>query len=312
MDPVGHLPVLLEESIALLDPRPNADFIDCTSGAGGHSTALLDRTGPRGRLLALDADPAAVEQVRVRLRGYGDRARVVQSNFRDLAAVAEREGFAAVDGIVMDLGMSSRQIEQSGRGFSFRRDEQLDMRYDPSQTRTAADVLASASRDEIAGALRDFGEEPHSLRIANAIVAARAREPLRTTQQLASLVSSVVGRSTGRIHPATRTFQALRILTNDELGALRETLPQAIGLLRRGGRLAVISFHSLEDRIVKSFMRREAGLAVDTAARHLPVPEERPRPRLRILTRRPLTPTADEVARNPRSRSARLRVAERI
>jgi 16S rRNA (cytosine1402-N4)-methyltransferase len=229
-----------------------------------------------------------------------------------LDSVSESYGFSEVDGILMDLGFSSDQLTRSDRGFSFSRVEPLDMRFDPLTGESAADILATAPRDEIAKALYELGEEPRSRRIADAIVAAREREPLRTSGQLADLVAQVVGGRKGHLHPATRTFQALRILVNDELGALHDALPQALGLLRQGGRLAVISFHSLEDRIVKTFLRHEAGLASETGPRGLPLLVERPAPRLRILTRRPTTPNDEETRLNPRSRSARLRVAERI
>jgi len=307
-----HVPVLLTECLELLEARPGAAFIDATVNGGGHSSAILERTAPDGPLLALDADPTAVERARRRLTVYGDRARVVQSNFRHLGEIAEREQVSDVDGILMDLGFSSNQLEGSDRGFSFNRDEPLDMRFDPDRGESAAEILATADRETIAQALYEFGEETRSRRIASAIVTAREIEPLRTSGQLADLVARAVGGRQGRIHPATRTFQALRILVNGELEALTEVLPQAVALLRQGGRLGVISFHSLEDRIVKTFIRREAGLIPDPAPRGLPSLVERPAPRLRIVTRRPAAPTSEEIQHNPRSRSARLRVAERL
>jgi 16S rRNA (cytosine1402-N4)-methyltransferase len=307
-----HVPVLLSECMQLLDPRPGGAFIDCTVNGGGHSAAILERTAPDGPLLGFDADPAALERARARLAGLGERATFVHSNFRVMGSVAQAHGFSEVDGILMDLGFSSDQLAASERGFSFSRDETLDMRYDASSGESAAEILATAPREEIAQALYRYGEEPHGRRIADAIVAAREHAPLRTSGQLADLVSHTVGGRRGHLHPATRTFQALRILVNDELGSLSEALPQAVALLRRGGRLAVISFHSLEDRIVKTFMRHEAGLSADPGPRGLPILAERPTPRLRILTRHPATATDEEVRLNPRSRSARLRVAERI
>jgi len=236
----------------------------------------------------------------------------VHENFRSLAEVAAREGFAEVDGVLMDLGFSSRQMDGEGRGFSFQRDELLDMRYDEASGTPAAEFLASAPVEEIERVLREYGEEPHARRIARDLVAVRTEHPVRSTSELANLVTRAVHGRHGRVHPATRTFQALRIAVNDELGALGEALPQAVGLLRSGGRLAVISFHSLEDRIVKTFFRRLAGQVPDATPRHLPIAAERPAPELRILTPHPVTPSAEEVAANPRSRSARLRVAERL
>jgi 16S rRNA (cytosine1402-N4)-methyltransferase len=309
---VEHIPVLLDEVIELLAPRAGQAFIDCTVNGGGHSAAILERTAPDGPLLALDADPGAVARAEARLAQYGERVHVVQSNFRAVSTVARTQEFDGVAGILMDLGFSSNQLEGSGRGFSFGRDEPLDMRFDPSSGRSVADFLSSADREDIARVLWELGEETHSRRIADAIVERRAREPMTRTQQLADLVARTIGGHKGRIHPATRTFQALRIFVNDELGALREALPQALSVLRRGGRLAVISFHSLEDRIVKTFLRREAGLDPDPIPRGIPFTSPRAPAQVQILTRRPITPAAAEVARNPRSRSARLRVAERV
>jgi len=308
-----HIPVLLSECIEWLDPKPGGRFIDCTVNGGGHAAAILEGTEPDGPLLGLDADPNAVARARARLAPYGERAHVVHANFRTLGPTARAEGFDPVDGVLMDLGFSSLQLETSGRGFSFNRDEPLDMRFDPSSGSSVAEILAAASREDIAQALYQLGEEPQSRRIAEAIVSARESEPIDTSARLADLVSRAVGGRKGRhLHPATRTFQGLRIFVNDELGALSEALPQAVELLRRGGRLAVISFHSLEDRIVKTFFRREAGLLQEAAPRGLPIPAAPSTARLRILTRHPVPPSPEERERNPRSRSARLRVAERI
>jgi len=307
-----HVPVLTSECLALLDPKPGARFIDCTVNGGGHSWAILERTAPDGALLALDADPDAVELARRRLGSYGTRAVAVHTNFRLVGQVAAEHDFADVNGVLLDLGMSSGQLEASGRGFSFLRDEPLDMRFDPTRGRTAAEYVASASHAELERDLRAFGEEPGARRIARAITAARTSAPIRTTAQLVRLVLGAAGRRGGRVHPATRTFQAVRIAVNDELQALTEALPQAVGLLRHGGRIAVISFHSLEDRIVKSILGRLAGKSPEGTPRGLPVPLERQTAEVRIVTRRPVTPTLAEVAANPRSRSARLRVAERL
>ncbi|MDW8316292.1 MAG: 16S rRNA (cytosine(1402)-N(4))-methyltransferase RsmH [Anaerolineae bacterium] len=301
-----HVPVLLAEVLDLLAPRPGGLYVDATAGGGGHSQALLQRSAPDGRVLSLDADPAAVSRLRTALSPYGQRSVVVHANFRHLAAVARSAGFDAVDGVLMDLGLSSDQLADGGRGFSFLADGPLDMRFDPAQTTTAADLVNGLSEQELADLIYTLGEDRLARRIARAIVAAR---PIRTAGQLAEVIAQAVGRRE-RIHPATRTFQALRMAVNDELAALAEALPQAVDLLRPGGRLAVISFHSLEDRTVKQFMQREArGCLCPPSA---PVCTCRHRASLRLITRKPVQPGAEEVLRNPRSRSARLRVAEKL
>ncbi len=307
-----HIPVLLAETVAALAPGPGARMIDCTVNGGGHSAAILERTSPGGKLLALDADPEACAVARSRFRDASDRVQVVHSNFRQVGWVASEMGFTDVDGILMDLGFSSRQIDAAERGFAFSTDGPLDMRFDPTSGISAADYLATAAPQEIETTLRELGEEIRARSIAMAIVRHREREAIRTTRELAETVARATGGRQGRTHPATRTFQALRILVNDELGALQEALPQSLALLKRGGRLAVISFHSLEDRIVKTFFRDESGTTFADVPRNLPVaPTARP-PTLRIVTRRPIGPTDQEIATNPRSRSAKLRVAERI
>ncbi|MBM2809467.1 MAG: Ribosomal small subunit methyltransferase [Chloroflexi bacterium] len=306
-----HVPVLMSECLTLLEPKPGGRFIDCTVNGGGHSAALLERTAPDGPLLGLDADPNAMPAATSRLNPYGTRVTLIQTNFRFVGRVARSEGFGSVDGVLLDLGLSSNQLDTPGRGFSFNRDEPLDMRFDPSSGISAAQYVAAASREDIEHTLRTLGEEPRARRIAANIVEARQDSPIATTGQLARLVSRAVGGRHGRIHPATRVFQALRMAVNDELGALAEALPQALTLLRHGGRLAVISFHSLEDRLVKTFLRHMAGV-VEPAPRGIPIIPVAPVTEMRILTRRPVGAAADEVAANPRSRSARLRVAERL
>ncbi|MGH2592824.1 MAG: 16S rRNA (cytosine(1402)-N(4))-methyltransferase RsmH, partial [Anaerolineae bacterium] len=288
-----------------LNPQPGGRFIDCTLGGGGHTAALLDRTRPNGRVLTLDADPVAVESGRARLTIYADRVVLVHSNFANLSEVAARHGFDGVDGVLMDLGLSSDQLA-SDRGFGFQRGGELDMRFDPTQGETAADLVNSLAAEELADLIFKYGEEPASRRIARAIVAAR---PIRSAEHLARVVIEAVGRRR-RLHPATLTFQALRIAVNDELGSLIQALPLAVSLLRRGGRLAVISFHSLEDRIVKEFMRRESRPVVVQ-------PDSPPggvgrAPRLRLITPKPIVAGAAEVNVNPRSRSAKLRIAEKL
>lgn len=292
----AHVSVLLDEVLHWLAPRPGGMYVDATLGNGGHAAALLGRAAPDGRLLGLDADPRALDVAEARLAPFGERAVLVNANFRELQAVAAKRGIADVDGIVMDLGLSSRQLEASGRGFSFREDEPLDMRFDPSRGPSAADLLNELDEREIADLIYQHGEEPRSRRIARQVVERRARAPFSTTGDLVAAVEAAVGPRRGRLHPATRTFQALRIAANDELGALDAVLPQAADLLRPGGRLAVISFHSLEDRRVKQFFRANG---TDDAP-------------LRALTKRPIVPSEDEVARNPRARSAKLRIAERL
>jgi 16S rRNA (cytosine1402-N4)-methyltransferase len=257
-------------------------------------------------LLGLDADPEAITFTRQALASFGDRAILGVGNFRHLKHLANSLGFDQVDGILMDLGLSSRQLADADRGFSFSQEGPLDMRMDRRKETTAADLVNQIPEAELAGILWRYGEERHARRIARAIVASR---PIQSTDQLAKLVARTVGHRE-RIHPATRTFQALRIATNDELEALSEALPQALGLLRPGGRMAVIAFHSLEDRLVKRFFQREA--------RDCICPPERPfctckhQASLKVISRKPIRPEAREVAENPRSRSARLRIAERL
>lgn len=300
-----HIPVLLNEVLAGLQVRPGGQYIDTTLGAGGHAAAILNASSPDGQLLGLDADPEAVQVARRNLEPFGNRATLEVANFRQLYDCSREAGFGQVDGIVMDLGLSSLQLA-SARGFSFNAEAPLDMRFDRSQGEPASELLNRLPEAALADLLWRYGEERASRRIARAIVAAR---PVTTSRQLADVVARVMGRRE-KIHPATRTFQALRIAVNDELGALNEALPQARDLLRPGGRLAVISFHSLEDRIVKRFFQEEA--------RDCICPPENPactcghRATLRVVTRKPIRPTEEETSRNPRSRSAKLRLAERL
>ncbi len=303
VQPTVHQPVLLQEVLVLLAPQPDGRYIDGTAGGGGHSWALL---AAGGQVLSLDADPHAVDRVRQRLRPFAERSLVLQGNFRTLATAAQQAGFDPVDGILLDLGLSSDQLELEERGFALMTDGPLDMRFDPAQELSAADLVNTWPEGQLADLIYAYGEERLSRRIARAIVLAR---PLHSTGQLARVIERAVGRR-GRIHPATRTFQALRIAVNDELGALQAVLPQAMALLRPGGRLAVISFHSLEDRIVKQFMQREAqNCLCPPELLHCQCDH---RASLRVLTRKPVGPSAEEIAANPRSRSAKLRAAERL
>ncbi len=307
-----HVPVMEQEVLNFLSPRPDGCYIDCTAGGGGHSSALLAASSDAasiiggGRVLSLDADPHAVERVRQRLQPFGERSLVVQTNFRHLAAVAQETGFAPVDGILLDLGLSSDQLELERRGFALMADGPLDMRFDPAQETSAAHLINTLPEDQLADLIYTYGEERLSRRIARSIVQAR---PLNSTGELARVIERSVGRR-GRLHPATRTFQALRIAVNDELGALADVLPQAVNLLRPDGRLAVISFHSLEDRIVKQFMHREAQDCL--CPTEILVCQCGHRASLRLINRKPIEASPEEIARNPRSRSAKLRVAERL
>ena len=290
-----HEPVMVAEALALLVPSRGGLFVDCTVGLGGHSRALLE--GGAQRLIGFDRDADALAIAAAALAAWSDRIELVHSDYRQLAAVLESRAVKGVDGILADLGVSSMQFDAEGRGFSFRRDEPLDMRMDQSQGPTAADLLSGVGEEELANVIFQYGEERFSRRIARAIVSTRHATPIVTTGHLAQIVRRAVPRKGyQRIDPATRTFQALRIWVNGELEGLGTFLADAARLLLEGARLAVITFHSLEDRIVKHAFR--AMTAGESA--------------LRVLTRRPLIPGEDEVARNPRARSAKLRAIERL
>ena len=286
-----HVPVLLDEVLRLLAPERGGTFVDCTVGLGGHARALLQRGATR--LVGIDRDRAALAIARDALAEFGDRVELVHADYRQLPRLLDERALPAVDGILADLGVSSMQLESEGRGFSFRRDEPLDMRMDDSQGQTAAELLAGVEESELADVIYRFGEERHSRRIARALVRARDERPLRTTGEVADIVRRA-NRRRGyeRIDPATRTFQALRIWVNQELEGLDGFIVGAAARLAPGGRLAMVSFHSLEDRIVKHTFREL---------------EE-----VRVLTKRPVVAGEDEVARNPRARSAKLRAMERI
>ncbi|MGH7058230.1 MAG: 16S rRNA (cytosine(1402)-N(4))-methyltransferase RsmH [Acetobacteraceae bacterium] len=290
-----HVPVLSEEAMEWLAIRPDAVYVDATYGRGGHSADILSRLGPRGRLLALDRDPAAVAAAKARF-GAERRFEMVQARFSELARIVEVRGLSRrVAGVLFDVGVSSPQLDDPARGFAFAQEGPLDMRMDPGAGESAADWINRAPEVEIADVIYRYGEERYSRRIARAIVVRRKDEPFMTTTDLADVIARAAPRRERRIHPATRSFQALRIYINDELGELRAALAASLEVLAPGGRLVVLSFHSLEDRIVKRFMR-------DTA-RAEPA-------RLRIAARL-VRPGTAEVSANPRARSARLRVAER-
>ncbi|MEZ4729220.1 MAG: 16S rRNA (cytosine(1402)-N(4))-methyltransferase RsmH [Caldilineaceae bacterium] len=306
----GHIPVMLTEILEGLQIRSGIRVIDGTLGGGGHTAAILAKIAPTGRLLGIDADPAAIRRVSLRFAPeiQTERMLVAQGPFGNLTQIASEHKFTSVDAILLDLGISSYQLETPERGFSFGHDGPLDMRFDPLQGASAADIVNCWPERELADLIYQYGEEKQSRRIARYLVQHR---PFTTTNELATAVERAMGGRRGsRIHPATRTFQALRIAVNEELTQLEQVLPQCLNLLSSGGRLAVITFHSLEDRIVKQWMQKEAS----TYVRDETIPQggyER-RPNLTILTRKPMTATDAELTHNPRSRSAKLRIAERL
>jgi 16S rRNA (cytosine1402-N4)-methyltransferase len=301
-----HIPVLYQEIIHYLAPKAGGRYIDGTIGAGGHSAGLLEASSPDGMVLGFDRDAEALAFAGRRLQAYGPRLTLVHASYAEMGRRAPEAGFDQVDGILLDLGLSSRQLEDPERGFAFQLDGPLDMRFDVEQGRPASDLINNLTETGIADLLRRYGEVRASRKIAAAIV---RRRPIRTTRQLADAVETVAGRR-GRIHPATQVFQALRIAVNQELETLTGGLEAAVALLRPGGRLAVISFHSLEDRLVKQFVRSESRDCV--CPPELPVCTCEASARLRSIHRKVIRPTEAEVADNPRSRSARLRVAERV
>jgi len=304
-----HVPVLLDEVIVGLQARPGGYFVDCTVGLGGHAAEILEKISPSGRLLGIDADPEAIRVSQAKLSDYGEAVTLVNDNFVNLEAICERHHFHPVDGILFDLGVSSLQLDTAERGFSFQLDAPLDMRFDPGQELTASDIVNSFPEQELAKLIERYGEERHSRRIARHIVQNR---PIATTVELARLVEQVLVAPTrrGKIHPATRTFMALRIAVNSELQNLELALNQTLNLLRPGARLTVISYHSLEDRIVKQFMRCAASSClcppgtVICHCGHVPT--------LKLISRKVIKPTLLEIESNPRCRSAKLRIAERL
>lgn len=293
-----HRPVMLEEVLAWLKPRSGGTYLDGTVGAGGHSRAILEAGGPDGRIIGLDRDAAAVASARETLSSFGDRAVIVQADYKDAAGVVRDVTARGLDGALLDLGLSSMQVDQAARGFSFMAEGPLDMRMDQQESRTAADLVNRLPEPELTRILFEYGEERYARRIARAIIRRRERDPLLTTLALVDVIRGTVPPAYlhGRLHFATRTFQALRIAVNRELEDLGPSLRLVAGLLRPGGRLVVLSFHSLEDRIVKHTFRALAGGADAGFA---------------VLTKRPLTPSEGECAENPRARSAKLRVLER-
>lgn len=306
--PVFHQPVLLSEALEQLLVHPGGTYVDATVGEGGHALAMLRTSTPDGRVLGIDRDPRSLSRAASRLTQFGDRFTPIHGNYTDLVALSNDHETSGIDGILMDLGVSSRQLEAPGYGLSFRADEPLDMRYDPGSPLSAEEIVNTYREVELAEIIARYGEEPRARRVAQAIVRNR---PIETTGRLAGLVASVL--RTGkrqRVHPATRTFQALRIAVNDELNHLRTGLIAALQLLSQNGRLVVISYHSLEDRIVKNTLAREAAVCICPPG--LPVCVCGHQPTLKLVNRRIIRPSLEEVELNHRSRSARMRVAEQL
>ncbi|MBU0546933.1 16S rRNA (cytosine(1402)-N(4))-methyltransferase RsmH [Patescibacteria group bacterium] len=293
-----HLPVLKKEVLEYLDPKPNQNFIDCTLGAGGHTIAILEKNQPNGKVLGIELDPVLYQKIKEEITS--DRLITVNDNFKNITEIIQKIEFKKVAGVLLDLGMSSWHIDNSGRGFSFQKEEELDMRYNPdieSSKSTAASIVNERSQEEIEKILKEYGEERFARRIAKTIVEKRKYRTIKTTNQLIDIIQEAVPLwyKKKRIFFATRTFQAFRIAANDELNSLQIVLPQIINILEPGGKIIVISFHSLEDRIVKNFFR-----------------EEKRKNTLKIITKKPIEATPGEIEVNPRSRSAKLRVAEKL
>jgi 16S rRNA (cytosine1402-N4)-methyltransferase len=302
-----HKPVLLNEVVEALHPKPGERYIDCTLGNGGHAAAILTKILPGGQLLGIDADPKAIETAKDRLTDYVENTTLVNDNFLNLETICRENEFFPVNGILFDLGLSSAQLDDPERGFSFQQPGPLDMRFDPEQKFTVADAVNTLTEERLSEIIKLYGEERFSKRIARHIVNSR---PISNTLQLVDAIEKATGGYRGKIHPATRTFMALRIYINHELENLSAALKQSINCLEHGGRLVVISYHSLEDRIVKQFMLTESKGCLCPPA--IPVCQCGHVPSLKIITRKVITPSQAETKSNPRSRSAKLRVAERL
>lgn len=309
---VFHTPVMIREVVSSLRCRAGALYVDCTVGGGGHAEAILRSTAPDGLLIGIDTDGEALEEAKKRLAAFNGRAILVKGNYADMDTILTAMNIGKADGILLDLGVSSHQLDTAYRGFSFTLDAPLDMRMDRSRGRSAYDLLQTLPEEELTRIIRDYGEERMARRIARSIVEKRTINPLRTTAELAATVARAMPHGAGRqkIHPATRTFQALRIAVNDELTGLHRAMASGMERLRPGGRISVISFHSLEDRIVKNAFR--IGEKGCTCPPDLPVCACGRKPTLRIVNRKPIIPGEAEISGNPRSRSAKLRTAERI
>jgi len=290
-----HIPVLLSEVIKLLDPKENENYIDATLGEGGHTLALLQKTSPAGKVLGIDLDPETLEIAHRKLHAFGDRLILANDNFKNLEEIIDEKKFKEISGIIFDLGMSSRDVDEAGRGFSFMKDEPLLMNFGSDALLTAEQIVNNWPEDELEKILKLYGEERFARQIVRGIVVARLDKPIKTTFDLVKIIENSVPRfyRHGRIHPATRTFQALRIAVNDELNTIQKGLEIALKIVSAGAKIAVISFHSLEDRIVKNFFRDHKDV-------------------LKILTKKPVTPAEVEILNNPRARSGKLRVAQKI
>ncbi|HSL29281.1 MAG TPA: 16S rRNA (cytosine(1402)-N(4))-methyltransferase RsmH [Anaerolineales bacterium] len=307
MNDSPHEPVLYKEIIHALQPHTGGRYVDGTLGAGGHARGIMEASAPDGRLLGLDVDPQALAIARRNLAPYEHRIHLAQASYTSLATQLAQLGWEVVDGILLDLGASSMQFDTPERGFSFQHDAPLDMRFGPHIPQTAADLVNTYSERELADLIYRYGEERESRKIARAIVKAR---PIHSTRELVAVIEAVSPRRGDRVHPATRTFQALRIAVNEELASIEDVLPQAVAALKPGGRVAIISFHSLEDRIVKDFFREQSkNLANPPYER---IYEEERKATLKEVNRKPITPSDEEIRTNPRARSAKLRIAEKI
>jgi 16S rRNA (cytosine1402-N4)-methyltransferase len=302
-----HKPVLLNETVEALQPQPGKHYVDCTLGSGGHASAILEKIMPHGKLLGIDADPEAINMAKTRLADYINSTVIINENFVNLETICRENNFLPVHGILFDLGLSSMQLEISERGFSFQHDGPLDMRFSPTQDLTAADIVNNFPEERLSQIIKNYGEERYSKRIARHITKSR---PIISTLQLARIIEKASGSHYGKIHPATRTFMALRIAVNHELENLAAAMKQSINCLNHQGRLVVISYHSLEDRIVKQFMIRESKGCICPPG--TPICQCGHTPSLKIISKKPITPSLTEIKLNFRSRSAKLRVAERL
>ena len=307
MNVTPHVSVLYKEIIHALQPTSGGRYVDGTLGAGGHARGIMEACAPDGQLLGLDVDPQALAIARKILAPYEHRIHLAQASYTSLSAQLAQLGWDAVDGILLDLGASSMQFDTPERGFSFMQDAPLDMRFGPHVSQTAADLVNELTERELADLIYEFGEDREARKIARAILKAR---PIHTTRELVAVIESVSPRRGDRVHPATRTFQALRIAVNEELASIKEVLPQAVAALSSGGRLAVISFHSLEDRIVKEFFREQSKDLVNPPYER--IYEQERNAVIKEVNRKPITPSDDEIKSNPRARSAKLRIVEKI
>ncbi len=307
-----HYSVLKGEVIRFLQPQKNENFIDATLGDGGHTEAILQKNGPDGKVLAIDLDPEAIKKAKKRLAKYGDRIIFAESNFKNLKEIIYDNGFSTINGIVLDLGFSRGELQDKRRGFSFLADAPLDMRFGREGGPKASDIVNEYEENKLKEIFKNYGEERYAGRISRAIVEYRKSKKIKSTGELVDIIKKAVPKSYlhQKIHPATRVFQALRIEVNEELENLKEVLPQAVEVLQSRGRLVVISFHSLEDRIVKKFFKIESTACI--CPKEVPICKCGHEPSIQILTKKPITPSEEEIMENPPSRSAKLRVAQKI